>query len=56
MDMLDSSYCWFESDVKTVINSMLKHDEVIYWPISVLTHISFVQGMYLHIMLLDGAF
>ena len=29
-----NSFCWFESDAKTVIDSILKPDETLYWPIA----------------------
>ncbi|KAL5581946.1 hypothetical protein UlMin_014388 [Ulmus minor] len=29
-----NSFCWFESDAKTVVDSILKPDETLYWPIA----------------------
>ncbi|KAL5565972.1 hypothetical protein UlMin_029136 [Ulmus minor] len=34
ISMFDGCYCWFESDAKTVVESVLKPSETIYWPIS----------------------
>ncbi|KAL5538858.1 hypothetical protein UlMin_043555 [Ulmus minor] len=30
-------YCWFESDAKTVVDSILKPSESLYWPISTIS-------------------
>lgn len=37
VSMFAGCYCWFESDAKTVVDSILMPSESLYWPISTIS-------------------